>query len=125
MRSKPLIAAALAVVFAASCAHMSRDNKVSSRPSAPVAQANDGGAEAMFRSLDKNNDGYISRDEARGTAHERDFDALDRNRDGRLSREEHAAAPQHRGTGPRAAGETPLSAGGAGGTGGSTSAMRY
>ena len=122
MKSKPLIAAALAAVFAVSCAQFKE--KVAHRPAA-TAQANDGGAEAMFRALDKNNDGYISRQEAMGTPHDKDFDALDTNRDGRLSREEHAAAPQHRGMAPRAAGETPLAAGGAGGTGGSTSTMRY
>ena len=83
--------------------------------------ANDPG----FNALDKNNDGYISKQEAMGTPHEKDFDALDRNRDGRLSREEHAAAPMHRSTGPRATGETPLAAGGGGGTGGSSSTMRY
>ena len=119
MRSKPLIAAALAAVFAVSCAQFKE--KVAHRPAA-TAQSSDG-AEAMFRALDKNNDGYVSRQEAMGSPHEKDFDALDANRDGRLSREEHAAA--HRGMAPRAAGETPLAAGGAGGTGGSTSTMRY
>ena len=36
----------------------------------------DGGAEAMFKSLDKNNDGSISREEAKGTPHDKDFAKL-------------------------------------------------
>jgi hypothetical protein len=46
----------------------------------------------MFKALDKNNDGFISREEAKGSPHEKDFDKLDKNGDGKLSREEHAAA---------------------------------
>jgi hypothetical protein len=57
-----------------------------------------GGAEAMFKSLDKNGDGYISKDEAKGTPHEKEFARLDKNSDGKLSREEHAAAPEHKGS---------------------------
>jgi hypothetical protein len=57
-----------------------------------------GGAEAMFKSLDKNGDGYISKDEAKGTPHEKEFAQLDKNKDGKLSREEHAAAPEHKGS---------------------------
>ena len=55
------------------------------------------GAESMFKSMDKNKDGSISREEAKGTPHEKDFSALDKNHDGKLSREEHAAAPEHAG----------------------------
>jgi Ca2+-binding EF-hand superfamily protein len=70
-------------------------------PLAAQAQADqaksDGGAEAMFRSLDKDRDGSISREEAKGTPHEKDFVMLDKNGDGKLSREEHAAAPEHSG----------------------------
>ena len=57
----------------------------------------DGGAEAMFKALDKNNDGSISREEAKGTPHDKDFAKLDKNNDGKLSRQEHAAAPEHSG----------------------------
>lgn len=57
----------------------------------------DGGAEAMFKALDKDNDGSISREEAKGTPHDKDFAKLDKNNDGKLSREEHAAAPEHSG----------------------------
>jgi Ca2+-binding EF-hand superfamily protein len=47
----------------------------------------------MFKSLDKDNDGYISRDEAKGTPYESDFSSLDKDSDGKLSPSEHAAAP--------------------------------
>ena len=66
-------------------------------PFAAYAAESDGGAEKMFSSLDKNNDGFMSRDEVKGTPHDKDFAKLDRNRDGKLSREEHAAAPEHAG----------------------------
>ena len=96
MRINLLIVAAVAAAFTASCSHMNRDRTASrtSDMATPTARS-DGGAEAMFKALDKNNDGFISMDEARGTPHEKDFAALDTNRDGKLSREEHAAAPQH------------------------------
>ena len=61
------------------------------------ATKSDGGAEAMFKSLDKDKDGSISKDEAKGTPHEKDFAKLDKNNDGKLSPEEHAAAPEHAG----------------------------
>jgi hypothetical protein len=57
----------------------------------------DSGAEKMFKALDKNQDGSISKEEAKGTPHDKDFTSLDKNRDGKLSREEHAAAPEHAG----------------------------
>jgi hypothetical protein len=53
------------------------------------------GAEQMFKALDKNKDGFVSRDEAKGTPHAKDFDKLDKNHDGKLSRAEHAAAQEH------------------------------
>jgi Ca2+-binding EF-hand superfamily protein len=49
----------------------------------------------MFKSLDKNNDGFISKEEAKGSAHEADFAKLDKNGDGKLSRAEHANADAH------------------------------
>jgi Ca2+-binding EF-hand superfamily protein len=47
----------------------------------------------MFKSLDKDNDGYISRDEAKDTPYESAFSELDKDGDGKLSPSEHAAAP--------------------------------
>lgn len=49
----------------------------------------------MFNSLDKNKDGMLTREEAKGTPHDKDFATLDKNNDGKLSPEEHAAAPEH------------------------------
>jgi EF hand domain-containing protein len=63
--------------------------------SASANSANDGGAEAMLESLDKNRDGFLSRDEVKGTPHEAEFAQLDKNGDNKLSRPEHAAAPEH------------------------------
>jgi len=62
------------------------------------AESPGGDAEAVFMSLDKDNDGFLSRAEAKGTPYERDFSRLDKNNDGKLSREEHAAAPEHSGS---------------------------
>src|SRR5207249_1056319 len=52
----------------------------------------DADGSAMFKALDKNNDGFISREEAKGSPHEQEFDKLDKNGDGKLSREVLAAA---------------------------------
>jgi hypothetical protein len=46
-----------------------------------------------FKDLDKDNDGSISREEAKGTPYEKDFSKLDLDSDGKLSPGEHAAAP--------------------------------
>jgi Ca2+-binding EF-hand superfamily protein len=66
----------------------------------------DGGAEAMFKALDKNNDGSISREEAKGTPHDKDFAKLDKNNDGKLSREEYAAADSKAATGGTSGGSS-------------------
>ncbi len=61
------------------------------------ATKSDGGAEKMFKALDKNKDGSISKEEAKGTPHDKDFSTLDKDNDGKLSPQEHAAAPEHSG----------------------------
>jgi Ca2+-binding EF-hand superfamily protein len=66
------------------------------RPATSQSSA-DGGAEAMFKALDKDTDGSISKEEAKGTPHDEDFAKLDKDSDGKLSREEHAAAEEHAG----------------------------
>jgi hypothetical protein len=100
MKRKPLFAALLAAAFAFPLAAGAGNDKTSGATSsstqAPSTTAsNDGGAEAMFKSLDKNGDGFISKEEAAGTPHAAAFAQLDKNGDGKLSREEHAAAPEH------------------------------
>jgi len=86
---KTLIAAAITAAFALTA------NAADDKASGAGATKADGGAEAMFKALDKNNDGFMSREEVKGTPHDKDFTTLDKNGDGKLSREEHAAAPEH------------------------------
>jgi Ca2+-binding EF-hand superfamily protein len=103
MTFKTLIAAAVAAAFAlpfsASAAGDKADKAASSsdKSAASGATKSDGGAEAMFKSLDKNKDGFMSKEEVKGTPHDKDFSSLDKNKDGKLSRQEHAAAPEHAG----------------------------
>ena len=53
------------------------------------------GAAHAFRSLDRNGDGYVTRDEARrDDAVERAFDVADRNGDGKLDPEEFRLIPR-------------------------------
>jgi hypothetical protein len=92
MQRKSLIAVALAAAFAFPLAANAGNDKTHS---ASAAGGNDGGAAAMFKSMDKNADGFISKDEAKGSPHDAEFAMLDRNGDGKLSRAEHAAAPDH------------------------------
>jgi Ca2+-binding EF-hand superfamily protein len=100
MRTKTLIATAVAAALAFPLAAVAGGDKKAgaseSSAAATQAKSNDG-AEAMFQSLDKNKDGSLSKDEAKGTPHEKDFAKLDKDSDGKLSREEHAAAPEHAG----------------------------
>lgn len=88
--NRTLIAAAVAAVFGLPLAAAVAEDKASSG-------ATSSGAEQMFKALDKNNDASISREEAKGTPHDKDFATLDKDGDGKLSREEHAAAPEHAG----------------------------
>lgn len=89
--TKVLIAAAVAALMAAPLAQAAGDK------ASQGATKDDGGAAAMFKNMDKNKDGSISRNEAKGTPHEKDFAKLDKNSDGKLSAQEHAAAPEHAG----------------------------
>jgi Ca2+-binding EF-hand superfamily protein len=89
MNHKLLIAAAVAAAFAIPALA-----QTGGKPAAGSSKS-DGGAEAMFKAMDKNKDGSISKDEAKGTPHDKDFAKLDKNKDGKLSRAEHAAAPEH------------------------------
>ena len=93
MRVKNLIAAAVAAAVTLPFGAIAAD-----KAPASASASGSAGAESMFKSMDKNNDGFISKEEAKGTPHEKDFAALDKNSDGKLSREEHAAAPEHAGS---------------------------
>ena len=92
MQRKSLLAAVLAAAFAFPLAASAGTDKAKSTS---ANGANDGGAAAMFKSMDKNGDGFISKDEAKGTPHAADFASLDKNGDGKLSPDEHAAAKEH------------------------------
>jgi hypothetical protein len=98
MQAKPLFAALVAAAFAFPLAATAGGtDKTSGAKSAPANGSNDGGAEAMFKAMDKNGDGSISKEEAAGTPHAANFATLDKDGDGKLSRAEHAAAPEHAG----------------------------
>ena len=100
MKSGKLIAIAAAALFAAPLATYAAGDEASTSgaTSASEGKSSDNGAEAMFKSLDKNNDGYLSKEEVQGTPHEQAFSTLDKDGDGKLSPEEHAAAPEHAGS---------------------------
>ena len=93
LRTLVAVAAALAIPLSA-CQSSKPSSGTSAAPAAPSAAG----------SADKNNDGSISREEAKGTPYEKDFSKLDKDGDGKLSASEQQAAP----------------AAGAGGTSGST-----
>jgi hypothetical protein len=95
MMFKTLIAAAVAAAFALPFSASAAGDKADKAASG--ATKSDGGAEAMFKALDKNKDGFMSKEEVKGTPHDKDFSSLDKNKDGKLSRQEHAAAPEHAG----------------------------
>jgi len=99
MQTKPLFAALVAAAFAfplaANAGGGTNKHTGDKTASAQSNGANDGGAEAMFKSLDKDGDGIITKAEAKGTPHEADFASLDKNGDGKLSRDEHANAKEH------------------------------
>ena len=90
MLLKTLIATAVSAAFATGA--LADDKQASGGSSA--AKSNKG-AEQMFKSLDKNKDGFLSRDEVKGSPHDKDFATLDKDSDGKLTRDEHAAAPEH------------------------------
>jgi hypothetical protein len=93
MKLKQIFAIAVVAAFASPLALAGGGNKASSGASGGASS--DGGAEAMFKALDKNKDGAITREEAKGTPHDKDFAKLDKNNDGKLTAAEHAAAPEH------------------------------
>jgi hypothetical protein len=99
MNMKTLVAASVAAAFALPLSVWGQSDKASSGASAS-------GAEQMFKALDKDSDGYISKEEEKGTPHDKDFATLDKDSDGKLSPQEHAAAPEHAGEKSGATGAT-------------------
>ncbi|HWI38001.1 MAG TPA: hypothetical protein VNU64_16200 [Burkholderiales bacterium] len=61
------------------------------------AWANDAGSDARFDDLDRNGDGFVSRDEGRDAEElNTRFSELDANNDGKLSRDEYAVLQRER-----------------------------
>ena len=93
MNLKTVMALAIAAAFAAPVlaqqAPRSYDSK-DANPAAPrAAEPSAAGATAAgFAAMDRNNDGYISRDEARDATWNTRFSELDKDNDGRLSQSE-------------------------------------
>ena len=85
MRLKTLIAVAVAAAFAVPLLTQAQSDKPSSGTSgaAPAAPS---------AAMDKDKDGSISREEAKGTPLEKDFAKLDKDKDGKLSASEQADA---------------------------------
>ena len=63
-----------------------------------IAHAQDRQSSDLFHRLDRNGDGYLSRDELRSAqADQTNWIALDRNRDGRITEDEFSAVRPRRG----------------------------
>jgi hypothetical protein len=92
MRLQKLVAIAVAAAFAVPLSTYGQD-----KPSAGGTAPSAGGS-----AMDKNKDGSISREEAKGTPLEKDFAKLDKDGDGKLSPSEQAAAKSGAGAGSTA-----------------------
>jgi hypothetical protein len=113
MNLKTLMALAIAAAFAAPVLAQTAPNRYDakdSNPAAPAAGATAGG----FSAMDRNNDGYISRDEARDATWNSRFSELDKDNDGRLSQSEHDA--MHGAAGATRDANSPSTTGGMGGS---------
>ena len=82
---------------------------------ASSAKAGSSGAEKTFEALDKNKDGFLSKDELKGSPHDKDFAKLDKNHDGKVSREEHGSTAMGATGGAASSGATGSSSGSSGG----------
>lgn len=107
MNLKTVIALAIAAAFSAPLAAQTSpgtDKKTDTPKSEAGATASSG-----FAALDRNNDGYLSRDEARDASWSSRFSELDKDNDGRLSRSEFEA--MQAGTGASGAVTSPSTSG--------------
>ena len=117
MKTRTLIALAVIAGFAATAqaagdkaSSGASSDKSSSSAAAGASQTGNAGADNMFNALDKNKDGFLSRDEVKGTPHDKDFTTLDKDKDGKLTPEEHASAKEHQKDKAAAGGSAPSSA---------------
>lgn len=130
MNLKTLAALAVAAALAAPAMAQQSGSTMQpkdSNPAAPPKTFGPGGGERSatgatatggFGGIDRNNDGYISRDEARDAEWNNRFSELDKDNDGRLSRSEYDA--MHAASGSSAAPVAPV-APASGSTGANTS----
>lgn len=96
MQRKTVLATITAAAFVLPFAATAGTDKHMGAKMTSGANAKDGGAHAMFTSLDKDADGFISREEASNTpGFAAEFASLDTNVDGKLSTEEHAYAKEY------------------------------
>ena len=86
MNLKTLTAVAAATLLGTSFAYAGADKPSSSSASSGST------AQPQFKSLDKNSDGSLSRDEVKTWSGAKNFSKLDANHDGKLSSQEYAAA---------------------------------
>jgi Ca2+-binding EF-hand superfamily protein len=92
MSFKSLIALALAAGWASAAlpASGAAEQRPMGRTAQPAAQPSLQGADQRFAQLDRNRDGYLSRDEANDAVElNTRFSELDANNDGKLSRDEY------------------------------------
>lgn len=125
---KQLVTLAIAAAFAAPALAQSpgrittdpKDSNPAAPPATPgtVDRSASGATADGFGAIDRNNDGYISRDEARDATWNSRFSELDKDNDGRLSRSEYDA--MHAASGSSAAPVAPV-APASGSTGANTS----
>lgn len=116
MKLKTLIAVAVAGAFAAPfAASAGSDNIQIAQAATSQPQA---GSAALFERLDRNKDGFVSRDEARdATELQGRFAELDKDNDGKISRGEMGAMDSDRSaTGMTGSGSKSGSTGGMGGS---------
>jgi hypothetical protein len=130
---KQMIALAVAAAFAlpalAQTSGRTTTDPKDSNPAAPPAaiggaQAPAAGASAAngFSAMDRNNDGYISREEAKDATWSNRFSELDKDNDGRVSQSEFSAMGSSAGsTGTSTGGSTTGGMGGSVGPGGTQS----
>jgi hypothetical protein len=124
MKAKKVIALVIAAAFAAPVAAQSGSGTVQPKDSNPAAapkafgggvdRSGAGASASGFAAMDRNNDGYISRDEARDASWSNRFTELDKDNDGRLSASEFEAM-QGAASGGRDA-NSPSTTGGMGGS---------
>jgi hypothetical protein len=118
MQRTTLLAALVAATFAFPIAATAGGKD---KHAASANGGNDGGAAAMFKAMDKDGDGFISKAEAKGSPHDADFASLDRNGDGKLSADEHYNAKEHVAARNQASGSAATDAGKSGTSAGSGS----